>query len=128
MSTSSLHDREAVRVELREVEDVADEPLEPVRLRLDDLERVLAQLGVLDQALAQRRDVAADRGQRRAQLVRDRHEEVALERLGLGEPLGHLAEPLGEVPDLADRADRQLDVVVAARRPGRRRARARAPA
>ena len=32
-------DGEAVGVELREVEDVADEPLEPPRLRLDDLER-----------------------------------------------------------------------------------------
>ena len=39
MSTSSRSDREAVGVELREVEDVADEALEPRRLRLDDLER-----------------------------------------------------------------------------------------
>ena len=33
--------REAVRVELREIEDVADEPLEPLRLGLDRLERLL---------------------------------------------------------------------------------------
>ena len=38
MSTSSAHG-ETVRVELREVEDVADEPLEPPRLGLDHLER-----------------------------------------------------------------------------------------
>ena len=31
-------DREAVRIELREIEDVADQPLEPARLRLDGLE------------------------------------------------------------------------------------------
>ena len=31
--------REAMRLQLREVEDVADEPLEPVGLRRDDVER-----------------------------------------------------------------------------------------
>ena len=61
------------------------------------------------------RDVAADRRQRRAQLVRDRHQEVPLARLRLHQPLGHLVEPLGEVADLARRAPRQLDVVA----PGR---------
>ena len=40
---------EAVGVELREVEDVADEPLEPPRLGLDDLERARPQLGILDE-------------------------------------------------------------------------------
>ena len=35
--------------------------------------------------------MAADRGQRRPQLVRDRHEEVALQLLGLREPRRHLA-------------------------------------
>ncbi len=69
-----------MRVELREVEDVADEPLEPLRLGLHRRERHVAQLGILDDALEQRRDVAADRGQRRAQLVRDAHQEVALDR------------------------------------------------
>ena len=54
-----------------------------VRLRLDDLERPRPLLGILDDALEQRRDVAADRGQRRPQLVRDRHQEVALARLRL---------------------------------------------
>ena len=55
-------------------------------------------LGILDDALEQRRDVAADRRQRRAQLVRDRHQEVPLARLDLGQPLGHLVEPLGRCP------------------------------
>ena len=44
-----------------------------------------AQLGIVDDALEQRRDVAADRGQRRPQLVRDGHQEVALHLLDLGE-------------------------------------------
>ena len=69
--------------------------------------------------------MAADRGQRRAQLVRDRHQEVALLLLRLGEPRGHLAEALGEVADLA--APRHVghrDVVLALRDPvGRRRER-----
>ena len=59
--------------------------------------------GILDDALEQRRDVAADRRQRRAQLVRDRHEEVPLAHLGLGEACGHLVEALGELADLARR-------------------------
>ena len=65
------------------------------------VERVSRQLGIVDHALAQRRDVAADRGQRRPQLVRDGHQEVALQLLRFGELRGHLAEPLGEMPDLA---------------------------
>ena len=79
------------------------------------VERGRPHLVVGDDALAQRLDVAADRGQRRAQLVRDRHQEVALELLGLAEPRGHLAEPLGEQADLAGAAARHLDVVVAVR-------------
>ena len=49
---------EPVRLELREVEDVADEPLEPVGLGGDDVERRLHLLGLGDDALAQapRRD------------------------------------------------------------------------
>ena len=78
-------DREAPRVELREVEHVADEPLEPHRLGGDHVERGRAQRRVVDDSLAERLDVPADRGQRRAQLVRDGHQEVALELLGLGQ-------------------------------------------
>ena len=76
----------------------------------------VARLLVLDEPLAQRRDMAADRGQRRAQLVRDRHEEVALELLRLAEPARHLAEAVGEQADLvAARNDGNRDVVVALR-------------
>ena len=86
-------------------------------------------LGVVDDALAERLDVAADRRQRRPELVRDGHEELALELLGLRELRGHLAEALGEVADLvAARAARDLDVVVPRRDLVGARARARAPA
>ena len=104
-------EREAVRVELREVEDVADEPLEARRLGRDHVERRAL---VTHEPLAQRLDVTADRGQRGAQLVRDRHEEVPLALLGLGEARGHLPQPVGEVPDLAaSRHARDLDVAPA---------------
>ena len=93
-----------MRLKLREIEDVVDEPLEPARLGLDNLERVLAQGGVGDDALAQSGEVAADLGQRRAQLVSHRHQEVPFLVLGLGEPAGHLAEALCQMPDLARRA------------------------
>ena len=80
----------------------------------DDLERGVDRLGVVDDALAEGGDVAADRRQRRPQLVRDGHQEVALELLRLGEPRGHLAEAVGEVADLATAGDaRHLDAVVA---------------
>ena len=93
MSTSSLQDGEAVGVELREVEHVADEALEPLAPRLRrSRATLLRRSGSVDRPLAQRRDVAADRGQRRPQLVRDGHQEVPLQLLRLGEPGRHLAE------------------------------------
>ena len=55
---------EAMRVELGEIEHVADEPLEPDRFRGDDVERRLHELRVVDQSVAQRVDVTLDRGQR----------------------------------------------------------------
>ena len=91
-----LQHGEAARVELREVEHVADEPREPLGLLGDDVERDRARLFVLDEPLAQRGDVAADRGQRRAQLVRHGHQEVPLELLGLAQPPRHLAEAVRE--------------------------------
>ena len=104
-----------MRLQLRQVEDVPDEPLEPHGLVGDHVERRGANLRVLCEPLPQRLDVPANRGQRRAQLVGDRHQEVALLLLRLGESCGHLAEALGEVSDLAAaRNVRYVDVVVAA--------------
>ena len=103
-----------MRVELGEVEDVADEPLEPVGLHGDHVERGVRASRVLDDALAQRVDVAADRRQRRPQLVRDRHQEVALELLRLGQPRVISRKRVGEMADLVASARlRDLDVVVA---------------
>ena len=49
--------------------------------------------------------MAADRRQRRPKLVRDRHQEVALELLRLLEPRSHLPEALRELADLTARVD-----------------------
>ena len=77
---------------------------------------MVARLRVLDEPLPERGDVAANRGQRRAQLVRHRHQEVPLELLGLAQPSRHLPEALREVADLASARHRgHLDLVVAAR-------------
>src|SRR5438128_7709990 len=67
--------REAVRLELREIEDVAYEPIEPRGLACDHVQRRGAHGWILRDALAQRVDVSANRRQRRAQLVRHGHQE-----------------------------------------------------
>ena len=100
MSTSSWQHREAARVELRQVEHVADEPLEPPDSAAITSSESFAGLRILGEPFAERLDVAADRRQRRPQLVRDRHQEVPLELLRLGQPLGHLRGTIGEVGDL----------------------------
>jgi hypothetical protein len=116
MSTSSCSDREAVRLELREIEDIADEALEPHALACDHLERRCADVRVFGHAFSQSVDVPADRRQRRAQLVRDGHEEVPLLLFGKRQTGGHLREAVREMSDLAAAPDLgHVDVVVAAR-------------
>ena len=108
--------RETACFELRQVEDVTDEPLQPCPLTCDDIEGGCASLGILRDAFPQCVDMTADRGQRRAQLVRDAHEEVALLPLGVRQARGHLPEAVGEVSDLTAAAHvRQVDVVAAPR-------------
>ena len=110
-----LQHREPVRVELRKIEHVADEPLEPHRLLPDHAERRLLHRSVVDHALAQCGYVAADRRERRSKLVRHRHEEVPRELLRLGQLRRHVAEARREMRDLVAAARRRhLDVVVAA--------------
>ena len=90
-------DGEPVRAELCEVEHVADEPLEPRRLVRDHVERGGDELRVVDEAVAEGVDVALDRRERRAQLMGDGHQELALALLGGREPRGHLVESLGQL-------------------------------
>src|SRR5207245_4285714 len=76
------------------------ETLEPRALARDHVERRRTRRWIFCDAFAQRVDVAADRGQRRAELVGDAHQEVALPLLGLRQPPGHVTESIGEVSDL----------------------------
>ena len=55
-----------MRAELGQIEHIADEPLEPLGFGRDHRQGRDPQLLLRDDALAQRLDVAADRGQRRA--------------------------------------------------------------
>ena len=74
----------------------------------------LIELRVVDQPVAERVDVALDRGERRAELVGDRHQELPLALLGRGEARRHLVEALGEVRDLVAAApDGNVNRVVA---------------
>ena len=87
----------AAGLDLREVEDLVDEAGEPLGL-LDDDGQVLGagrdvELGVVVEDLGER----ADRGERRAELVRDVRDEVVLH-------LVELLEPLVRAPELRVRA------------------------
>jgi len=57
-----------------------------------------------------------DRGERRAELVRDGHQELSLALLGRGQSRRHLVEALREMRDLvATRTDRHVHRIVAVR-------------
>ena len=88
--------RERALVEAGQVEQVADEPLEPLRLLDDDRRRLRDRHHAVEERLA----VAADRGQRRLELVADREQERALGVLRAVEVVGELVEALGERGDL----------------------------
>ena len=68
-------------VEPRQPQQVAHQPLHPQRVARDDLEEA-PRLRRVGAAVEQRLDVAAHRGQRRAQLVRDVGDEVAADAIG----------------------------------------------
>jgi hypothetical protein len=69
---------ESARLETDHVQQVGDEPLEARRLSGDRLDQLLAPRGVEPgRSTAERRSCAADRGERRAQVVRDGREHRA---------------------------------------------------
>ena len=89
------------RFDLRQVEHLVDEPREPLGLLGDDAEEFLAlrrlDVGVVEQDLGER----ADRGERRAQFVRHRRDEVVLQPVELLQPLVGLAQLGGRRLQLA---------------------------
>ena len=97
----------------RQVEQVVDQLGQSRALGLDHLDQ-LGALGLGD-ADRERRARGRDRGQRRAQVVRDRVEDRGLGHLGaagglgLGRPLGHPLALDGDVDQPADRLGDALD-------------------
>ena len=108
-------ERELARLETGEVEQVADQPLQAAGLRKHDLERRLPLVLAVDHAVGDRLDVALDGSQRRAQLVRDAHQEVALVLARLLELARHLLEAVRELAELVRALGAQVHVVVAER-------------
>ena len=73
-----VEQREAVRLELGQVEQVADQAAQAVGLVADDRVGLVPLVLGVDHVVRQRLHVAADGGQRRAQLVGHAHEEQPL--------------------------------------------------
>ncbi len=108
-------------LDLGEVEHLVDEPGQPLALRDDDAEELLALCGLHVGGVEHQLGEGADRGERRAKLVGDRGHEVVLQvvealqllvgraQLGRGllERAGVAAQLRGFVEDLEDVVDRQ---------------------
>ena len=87
-------ERELAAVEPRQVEEIADEAFEPARFGADHVRGPLARVGVgvVERAVGERFGVAADRRERRPEVVRDREQERALTSTRLLELGRHLVE------------------------------------
>ena len=84
-------DGDRARVETREVEQLLEQPPQPLALLDPDAEQLVAQLlGQLRAAVGERLEDAVDGGRRRAQLVRGDGDEVQLELVELDQLLVQL--------------------------------------
>ena len=103
--------REASGLHMSDEQEVADEAQQAARIAVDDAEKAAVvgaqRVGVLEHEL----EVADDRGQRRAQLMRDQREELVLEDLRLA--LGRLAVDV--LADLLAEVGHERDELVVAR-------------
>ena len=103
-------DPEGAAVELAGEQDLLHQVGEPLRLGADHVEQVLPGLGrQLVLPLEQRHCGAVQRGERRAQLVRDRGDELSAELL---EPplAGDVAERIHDAVGQGDAGDREPDL------------------
>ena len=111
---------EALGLQPGEVEQVADEAVEAHRLGGDRGVGELLLGLVLEDAVDERVDLAADGGQGRAQLVRDAHQELPLRVARLREPHGHVREGAVDHPDLVGAPGiERHDLIAAGDGPGR---------
>ena len=88
--------RECALAQAGRLEQVADEPLEPRRLGADHGSGLSGRQRIVVERLC----VAADRGQRRLELVADRQQERLLGLLGLRQLRVHVVERVREVTQL----------------------------
>ncbi len=91
-STSKRHSTSA-RLDLREVEEVVDQPREPLPFLVDDAREPLDGVGPLGAVPHEDVGGGEDRRERRADLVRDHREELALPRVEPLELAGPLLQP-----------------------------------
>ncbi len=97
----------------RQVEQVRDHPVQPLRLLVEHRQKLVAVALVL--GIAQAGESCRDRGQRRAQVVRDRMQHRRLRdiragcRLRLRRPLGHPLALQSEIEQLPQRLAKPLE-------------------
>ena len=109
--------RQRAALQPRQVEQLLDEPAEPLGLAQRRAQRGgIGRLDAVDEVLQQR----LQRADRRAQLVRDVGDEVAAHAVDVGQLGGHRVERAGQLADLVARGRAHAPAVVAARHRGRR--------
>ena len=98
MSTSSRAHLHAAGVEARQVEQVGGEPGQPRHLAVHRGDELAARGGIL--LVLEQLEEAAEREQRRAQLVRGVGDELAARPVGALQPAAHVVERAGQLVDL----------------------------
>ena len=114
--TSAICSGHVARLEARQVQQVRHQPAEPFRLRERGLHRRRVRLrDAVDDVL----ELGLQRRDRGAQLVRDVGDELAAERVGLLEVVGHGVERVRELAHLVQARRAHPLAVVARRHPPR---------
>src|SRR5206468_12732301 len=106
------------RLQARELQQLTDQVIHPLRLLVDDARGVGVRVGRAG-AVDQRAGEALDRGERRLQVVRDVGQEVALAAAGALDLARHRVEARRQLADLVPPLHRDTPGVVAARQRAR---------
>ena len=118
-STGDRFQREVGGLQPGQRQQVADQPVQVLGLGEHRPAGALATVVRADHPVGERLGVPADRGQRGAQLVRDRQQELALPALAGGQRGGQPVQRVRQVGDLVRRLGRHPYRPVAGAQPGR---------